>query len=172
MSRITKEIASEVAKILTIRKKEEYEALEAKLSETVKDLYNLTIPDKVKEFQKEFPSFINTRSAVKLMGNGFSYEYISVKDQVITNTSQCTCLTPSPEEAGNIQKMKNKIQDLKTEYNTLVLDIETALLTLRTYSKIEKEFPEAFIHLPNRITTALAININSIREKLPTQNAA
>lgn len=171
MSRITKEIATEVAKTLTKGKKDEYEALEKQLSETVRDLYNETIPDEVKLFQQKFPSFINVRGSVELKGNGFSYEYVVVKPSVITNTNECTCLYPTPDQAKTLQQIKNKIYDLKKEYNTLFLDIENALLSLRTYSKIEKEFPEAFVLLPNRISTALAININSIREKLPQQAA-
>lgn len=164
MARITKEIASEVAKKLTSKKTEEIKTLENELETKLEGFILKKIPKEVLDLFKKHPNYFNTTYSFRLSGNGLNYEYLQTKNS-IPYTGNNSFL-PSIEEAELLLSLNNKINDLKQKKSELFREIENLLYNLRTYSKVNSEFPEATPYLPNLITNKLSVNISDVRDKL------
>lgn len=169
MSRITKQIATSVANQLVLSRNQDLKKEQLKLSEIVTSIYLSKIPDEVMEFFKLYPVFFKTKGGIKLNGNGFNYEFFPMTKNVPDNNDSY-CGLFSKEDCDKIKNQWLLIQKLQAENDKLHFDIETALVNYRTYSNIEKEFPEAFKLLPARQITALVVNIKDIRCKLDKAN--
>lgn len=166
MSRITKEIAHEVALKLTSKKFEEYQKLIEELSLKTFELYSATIPKEIIELSKKFPHYFDFSQHLNVTGNGFSYDQIKISEKSVVRSGN-KYFTPSPQDAKVLMTIKNKIEDAKKSYNDLAREIENLVYHLRTYTKVMEQFPEAVPFLPNKaITNALTINIDDIRKKL------
>lgn len=70
MSRITKEIASSIARKLVEDKKKIISSLESKFKQRVKEEFLKTLPFEVIEFSNHFPNFVNKGESLELSGNG------------------------------------------------------------------------------------------------------
>jgi hypothetical protein len=168
MSRITKEIASAVAKELVQPKQEEKMVLQALLKDHLRNYFLTTIPEDVLiEFHKN-PNYFNTTHSIRIQGEGItdSYNYYSIGEELPYSRKTDRVLLP-PKVAAAAVKLIDAIKDKKYEIEKLIKEIEVALYNLRTYKNVENEFPEAFKRLPpTPLTTALAINLKDIRCKL------
>lgn len=169
MSRITKAIASDVAKQLVSKHQEELKALRTERSKAITELYEKTIPESVLKCFKTNCSYINFQSSIRIIGSGFEkYNNYSLSKELPYNGSY---LEVSEADGEMILSMDNIIDDKKRAMNELDKSIEVALFNLRTYNNVEKEFPEAFKLLPKQsINTSLAINLKDIRCKLDKGN--
>jgi (2Fe-2S) ferredoxin len=98
--------------------------------------------------------------------NGFGYESFSLKESVVLKADNHYYTNISGENAKKIIKMHNEILDKKSEVSNLILDLEILLYSLRTYSKVSENFPEAIPFLPKKLTTGLSINISDIRKRI------
>jgi len=74
MSRITKEIAEQVAKKMTKDKENEIIKINQQLTTTVTDFVLKTIPEEVIEFNEKFKGYIDMRPIVRLIVNGWKCE--------------------------------------------------------------------------------------------------
>lgn len=167
MSRITKEIATQVATQLTTKKREALKELDAKFRSELKRMYVEDTPAEIKELAEKFPQYFEQRTRIGFGGtNGFGYEVYSIDGNVIAPVSGAYYTKISPENSKILKKLDNEIQDKKKELKNLVKELEILLYSLRTYSKVAEQFPEAVPFLPFRTTSALAINIQDIRKKL------
>lgn len=167
MSRITKEIASQVAHQLTAKKREEVKELDAKFRTELKRMYVEDTPTEIKELAKKYPEYFEWRDRIGFYGtNGFGYENYRIEGTVITKAGSISYTNISPENAKKLNKLDNEIQDKKKELKDLVKELEILLYSLRTYSKVTEQFPEAIPFLPYKTTSALAINIDDLRKKL------
>lgn len=164
MSRITKDIANEVAKKLTQNKTDEIENLENELRLKVHDIVKKRIPDSIIKLFKIHPNYFIKKSYFQFVGNGMNHKgfYINNELPFIQNN----VVEPSKLEADTILKLDNEITNLKTKRNTLRSEIRELLYSLRTYSKVISEFPEAEPFLPKTITNKLIVNISDIRNQL------
>jgi len=166
MSRITKEIAHQVALKLTSKKFEECLKLIEELAVETFKLYSNTVPKEIVELSKKFPDYFNFSEHLNVTGNGFSYDQIKISEKSVVKSCN-KYFTPSPQDAKVLMAIKNKIDDARKSYKDLVFEIENLVYHLRTYAKVTEQFPEAVPFLPNKaITNALAINIDDIRKKL------
>lgn len=163
MSRITKDIATQVAIKLLESKKKEVEECSLKLSETLESFVLKKVPKKLLEYYKEFPQYTKTKNGFQLHGNGFNFNYISVRKDIPSISST---FDPTPEEAKILLDLKNKKENLQNNYEDLKQKIEIALYSLRTYAKVAVEFPEAVPFLPKSITDKVALNIIDIRKQI------
>jgi hypothetical protein len=167
MSRITKEIATQVARDLTTKKREELKVLDTKFRSELKRMYVEDVPNEIKEISVKHRKYFDFRSRISLNGvNGFGYESYSIDGEVIVPTSGAYYTNISSDNAKILKKLENEFQDKKKELNELIKDLEILLYSLRTYSKVSEQFPEAIPFLPFRTTSALAINIQDLRNKL------
>ena len=165
--RITKEKSELVAKKLTEKKQKEKQVLEENLQEFCYNIALLKIPKPVMDMFKEYPEYVKSSSEIVVIGEGidnYNLKHQSIGDSLPRNKED---IPVSKTESNKIQKLSDKITNLKSEIRTLKKEIETAVYNLRTYARVEKEFPEAFKYLPKeQITTALQVNISDIRNKL------
>lgn len=165
MSRITKAIAEDVAKQLVQDKENEIQQLKNNLSHYVTKLHIDRIPDAVMKAFKTNGSYVNNQASIYICGAGFDRWFqVTLEKSLPYNGDH---LEVSSEQGDQIKAAKNLIDDKTEEKRKLRQSIEVALFNLRTYNNVEKEFPEAFKFLPKAsVNTALAININDIRNQL------
>lgn len=162
MSRITKEIAHATAVSLLSKKKEKINELKEKLKALVTETVKKTIPHEVMVMFGKYPDYFDTHYNSRLQGAGFGYESYYF-DALPYNKET----PPVGSQDGNkILSLSNKVSDAEKEYKRLLTEIETALFAFRTYSNVEKEFPEAFALLPEKMSQAVMINISSLRSQL------
>jgi len=166
MSRITKQIAEDVAIKLLAKKYSEIKTLKEELSDKVKAAYDKTIPEDVVELSIKYPSFFEFRSYVRINGNGWNWQNIDLSTRVISKTNNSAVFEPEVELANGLKKLHNKITDKETEVRNLRSETENTLYSLRTYAKVSEVFPEAVVFLPKHENTSLIVNVNELREKL------
>jgi len=164
MSRVTKEIASKVAKQLTAKKLEEIINLEKEISTKFEDIYLSRLSKEIKETFKKQKNYFYTRKQFQVSGSGFDYIYINTLNDVPYNKNSSFVATD--EEAKILLPLTNKKKLLKGNYDKLVIEIEALLYGLRTYSKVIAEFPEAEPFLPYNLSNKLMINVSEIRNQL------
>lgn len=162
---ISKSVANDIAKILCQKHYKFYENVYSDFLRKTQELYEALIPEKVMEFFKEFPDFTSAVNGVYLYGNGwrtslyvpFSRRIPSIKD----NETFCK------KHGAELRKMYDKAQTLLENYKSLVTEVESTLLGLKTYKAIEATFPEAKRYLPvKNKNMALIVNVDSTRSKL------
>lgn len=160
---ITKTIATEVVEKLIQKQGLELKELKENLKAKFEEIVLNTIPKDIKDFYKKHPRYTNTRQSFQLSGNGFEYKYLNTKNEVpaVTNSFQ-----PNETDAIILHGLLNEIDKKEKEYKKLFSELEIALFGLRTYKRVEENFPEAFLLLPNKITTSLAVNISELRNKI------
>ncbi len=165
--RITKEKAEFVAKKLTEKKMEKRQELINELKEYCTDIAVLKIPKEVIDVWKKHEKYINLRNYINIEGSGIDNYDLKRQDVVDYMPTDERNISVTKKESDYIQKMTWKINDMYNECRQLRREIENAVYNLRTYAKCEKEFPEAFKLLPKQaVSTALAVNINDIRNKI------
>lgn len=167
MSRITKEVASQVATDLTAKKREALVELNKKFRLELKKMFVEDTPNEIKELSIKYPEWFSFVDRIGFYGtNGFGYENYKIEGSVVSKGGSFYYTNLSPENAKTLKKIDNEIQDKKKELADLVKELEILLYSLRTYSKVAEQFPEAVPFLPYKVATALAINIEDLRKKL------
>ncbi len=173
MSRITKTIAENTAELLLKDKFEEIEKSYDELKELLLIHHNEQIPDKVKECCNEYKEFFNIyynlysgwelgNMIIGLNENDKNHE----NNYIIRKHESGNIIFKSQDEKSKFIKIFQKLNKKKIELENLKTEITQTLINLRTYKKVEDEFNEAFQLLPIVTTTAIAINMSSIRTKL------
>lgn len=167
--RITKQIASDVAKELVAKKSKENGKVWIELCEKIHKSILKTIPKDLLEISEKYPNYIKGSQVVKIIGNGFNHESIN-----ISKTFPCTdwsrIYTPTEEEGKEWISLFNKYHDERKKISELYRDIENCLYNLKTYKAVEENFPEAYKYLPVKIATSLSINLSDIRQKINEKN--
>lgn len=169
--RITKTIAEWVAKQLTQPKRLEQWAIRNKRSELVRAYYLNQLPDDILKLYNTYPNYFKKTTSTRIDAPGLSGNYNSYSLGTALPEKHGSCLVISAKDAEPIIEFDNIDVSMGKEIETLQANIESALLSLRTYNKVQKEFPEAFKLLPpSSVNTGLAINIKDIRCKLDPVN--
>jgi len=164
MSRITKEIASQVAKKLTAKKLEEITNLEKEIATKFEAIYLNRLSKEIKETFKKHKNYFYTRSQFQVSGSGFDYFYVNTLNEVPYNRNSSFVATK--EDADVLLPLINNKKLLKGNYDKLIIEIEALLYGLRTYSKVISEFPEAEPFLPYNLSNKLMVNVSEIRNQL------
>lgn len=165
MSRITKQLAEQVAIKLTEDKKANIKLLKDKLKTIATEHYLKTIPKEVKDFYKKHPKYTKQTSYVNLVGAGLEYNHTDIDNSPHNGNSNQVKVTN--EEANIVVDVQRLIEDAQKEYRDLVSEIEIALLGLRTFKNVQEKFPEAYEFLPEiSYNTSLAINLKDVRCKI------
>ena len=163
--RITKQIASEVAKELVAKKRKENGKVWIELCESIYESIKKKIPKELIDFSNKYPSYTRMSQIVKLVGNGFNHESINLNNAFPCRDWSLTYV-PTNEEGEKWIKLFNKYHEQRESISSLHRDIENALYNLKTYKAVEENFPEAYKFLPEKITTSLSINLSDIRQKI------
>jgi len=160
---ITKTIAAEVAEKLLSKQALALEALRKEAGEAFTKIYLKTLPKEVVAAFEKYPAYFQTRSGFQLNGNGFNWQSITASKKLPYSAN---AFSPTATEAAILLKVVNAADTKKFEYKKLFSEIETALYGLRTYKRVEENFPEAFVFLPNSVSTKLSVNISDLRNKI------
>lgn len=164
MSRITQDLAFQIAVKMTEAKKKEIDLLNEQIKKLATDFAESKVPSEIKKCFKKLGAWMQKSNYIQFCGNGFNYDGFSLNHDVPNNGHNRH--TPDDETAKKMKLLCNERYKKGEVRDQLIREIKTALVTLRTYNNVEKNFNEAFKHLPKNQTTALVPNIDSIRKKL------
>jgi len=163
MSKITRQIAENISAELTKKKALEITQLKQNLIDKFTDIYIKSLPKEVIDLHKKYPEYVNARFRLQLSGNGFQYQYIDLLESLPSKNS---IFLPSEKDAKTLHFLINEVDEKEAEYKNLQIEISSLLLGLKTYNRVNSEFPEATPFLPKSMSTALMVNISDLREKL------
>lgn len=166
--RISQTLATQIAKELTANRLQEIEKLGNEISALVRAEYKKTIPQTVLRLFAKEPSYFRKTTSLRLYGNGFSGKPVSFKEALPDSDSDKweTILNVDTELGKKLAALVNKREKMVEERETLRKEIESALLTLRSFKAIQDNFPEAIPFLPKSNSAALIPNLTGIRKKL------
>ncbi len=164
---LTKEAARKIAYLLCAKHEAKQKAALKYFEDFVTTEYEKEIPVEIKKLFKKHSKWFNCLSYIQLNGHGFNYQSVSMTKHVpcIANKRY---LELSTETAAQAKKLFNTWQDLHKSYKDLLLEVENALLTLKTFARITERFPEAKQYLPKAESRELIINFDNVRAKLKT----
>lgn len=170
MSRITKDIASAMAKQLTEPQSQEIRELNGELTGVCRLFYLNRLPDGILSAYKKWIEWFDTTSSIEIKGPGLSqgYKYYNIGESLPKNKN---VINVTSEEANQIVALENKISIKKQELNQFRGSIEVILFNLRTYKNVQDKFPEASKFLPTQKAPApIMIALKDIRCKLDKAN--
>lgn len=162
--RITKTIATQVAKSILEKKDKEIGKLQEKLKQVFTDAHLKTIPKVVIDAFEKYPNWLDTSKSCRIKNEGFGWDYYYFTKSVpcVENWTEIDAAA-----AKEVSKLSNTISDLKKEYSKLKTDLEEALFALRTYKNITEQLPEAVPHLPQLSSSAaIMVDLATIRKAI------
>lgn len=165
MSRITNKIAEDVANLMVQSKQEEINLKKEELKEYVTRIYRKSLPKEIMDIYEKYPGYMIHCNLVQLSGKGFNHEYVNIHSSP-ARKDYYTVINIDDEDADKVKNLYDHIKDSNKNIKALKRDIENALKNLRTYKKVESEFPEAFKHLPDKVSTEVSICLKSIKDRL------
>lgn len=168
MSQISQQKAGEISVEMSKHLETAFEEAKKAFRQRVYEIYIDSIKGKVLSLFCEERSYMHGTKQLSLSGNGFNYEKVTLFKSVPSITDYTQAFEPDPAEAKELMKLLNKMEDAQSAHIQLKLDIKTALLSLRSFTRIREQFPEAAKYLPvgNVTTTALTVDLSSLRKKL------
>lgn len=162
-ARITKEKAKQVAIKLLEKKLAEVTEAENKIQFFITDIAKKSIPRLAYELLESHKEYLKTTSYKYLRGEGVQrWEQVKLLESVPNNDIP---LELTKVQADKYIQLQRKHKDLKEKYNTLLVDVETALIKCGTYKKVQELFPEAAPYLPT-VYALPALNITDIRKRI------
>lgn len=166
---ISKDLASQIAYKLTEKTKIVCDNLHLQYKNLVLEFYEKQTPKEIKELRLKYPDWLYTTRRISFSGHGFRYEEVVAVSSVVTNSHQNAILELTSAIADKIIKSKRKYEKAKEQYEQLKSETNQALLTLKTFSNIRKELPQAIPFLPPPISNSLVINLDPLKTKLDKQ---
>jgi len=168
MSRISQELAKNIAKKLTEKTLSNVNLLKKQYCDFVTKCYVNQMPKDVFDAYNKNPQWFYTRRCIDFKGHGFNYESVS-SEPVVSNCSGDAILELTPKLAADIMKLKRIKDKASDDYKTLLSETEQALLSCRTFKNIEENIPAAKPFLPPPTSNALMVNFDSINRKINNQ---
>lgn len=163
---ISKSIAEMIAITLVAKKDKEASNLTDEYHKYVYDTYMEQTPDEIKKVFKKHPEWFHIRNNIVVDSSNHNWKEIATAKPVIGNTSTGRAhLQATAAIKKRIDDYVERINKIKQDAKALRLEIETALLQLRTTKRIAEAFPEATKYLPKANLLPM-VNIDPIREKL------
>jgi hypothetical protein len=167
MSRITKTIAENVAEKMVATRIEAAKLKENIFLELLYDKVKYEIPKDVLSFYEKHQNYFKNGSEVRVSGNGFDYQYFCLDKKLPRKDNYGRIeYFPSQKDAKELLSYMDAYQLVYKEAKELRKEIEVTLFNLRTYKSVQENFPEASEYLPKIQTTALALNISDLRNKI------
>lgn len=162
--RITKAVADMVSSKLTEHKLKAYQDARKKLGELTTKYMLSRVPKEVLKLWKTQRKYMKSESQICFVGNGFNHMYFYSSEDVPGDGNNR--VVPDDKSAKEFKHLNDDVVKKEGEWKGLRQEIKTALITLSTYANIQREFKEAAKYLPSVQSSALAINVDSIRRKL------
>ena len=144
MSKITRKTAEIISKEMSNSAYDSKIApLESRLLDMVSDEVIKSIPIEVLEISKKYPKYFITRSEVNLSDGVNRLNYVKCRRL----PSEQSVITVSPEAFAQIKALNDELKVLYKVKIDLINKIESTLLKLGTYKRVQSEFPEAYKYL-------------------------
>lgn len=171
MSRISKELAANIANKLVAPSYKKRDELRAEYEAEVMRIYLLRIPSDVLDFENKRPEFFEKTRDIRLRGYGFEYERVTIRASVVNNMPRCSYadIHLEKDEADILRGFKRKWEAAQEKAKDLRVQTEVALLACKTYKNIREMIPEAADMLPPPISNALVADFSSLRKNLNSQ---
>jgi len=169
MSRISKELAEQIATKLTEKSRIAVAELEKEYREIATIMYEDQTPKEVKDCFKKNAEWFYTRSYIQFDGHGFRWENVTTTRPVIANSNSSAKLDLNVKTSGILSAAKKKWEKASEDYNQLQRETKTALLNLGTTARIKENFPLAAPMLPPPMSNALVCNFDSLTKRLQKQ---
>jgi hypothetical protein len=169
--RISQDLAQQIAFKLTQGSRDNADLFRKEYQELVTQFYEQQTPVEVKKTFDTHPEWFSTRQRVDFSGQGFRYEQVTTTRSVICNQGQIATLPLTAKIADRLTKAKNKYEKADKECKALKDETETALINLRTFTRIRENIPAAIPFLPPPMSNALVVNVDSLNKKLNHQPA-
>lgn len=169
MSRISKELAHQIAIKLTEKSRLASESLNKEYREIATVMYEDQTPKEVKDCFKKHAEWFYTRNYITFDGHGFRWENITTMRSVIANSNSSAKLDLNVKTSTQLSSAKRKWEKSVDDYNQLQRETETALLNLGTHARIKENFPLAAPMLPPPMSNALVCNFDSLTKRLQKQ---
>lgn len=169
MSRISKDLANQIAIKLTEKSRIAAEQLHKEYRELATEIYEEQTPKEIKDIFKKYPEWFYTRNCISFNGHGFRWENVSTTRPVICNSGSSANLDITAKMATALQASKRKWEKLNEDHKQLQRETETALLNLGTHARIKENFPLAAPMLPPPMSNALVCNFDSLTKRLQKQ---
>ena len=144
MAKITRKIAEIISKEMANSAYDSKIApLESKLLDMVSDEVIANTPIEVLEISKKYPKYFITRSEVNLSDGVNRLNYVKCRRL----PSEQAVITVSPKVFAQIKGLYDELKALHKVKIDLINKIESTLLRLGTYKRVQSEFPEAYKYL-------------------------
>lgn len=167
MSRITKDIAQEVAEKMVAPAREQVELASKTLKDAMLVIMQKRTPQVIKDAFDKFPEYFDTIERAYLQGNGFNGQEVRTSERFISKSGNySTTIQPTDAEHKILWDFYVDWEKKKKEADDLKSSIANTLYVLRTYAQVGKNFEEAVPFLPEKTSTELSVPIDNIREKL------
>jgi hypothetical protein len=174
MSKITKSLAKEIAEIICRKAfTEKVKGIEKEIKDYCSKLAEQTIESDIVKFFSKYPDYVRTRSYFNFVSGGLEpfgvyTNYIPSKESSCYRTIEV-----SRDEYEQIRSKHENKRQLNSDHDLLFTQIESTLVSLGTFKRVEEQFPEAAIYLPKASenqTTVIALPIQDIRGLLNKYN--
>ena len=144
MAKITRKIAEIISKEMANSAYDsKINSLESKLLVMVSDEVIANTPKEVLEISKKYPMYFITRSEFSLSDGVNKLHYVKSRRL----PSEQSFITVSPADFIRIKELHDELKALHKVKIDLINKIESTLLKLGTYKRVQSEFPEAYKYL-------------------------
>lgn len=167
MSRISQTVAQQIAVKLVAKKRILQSESQKEYREYFTEIAEKKVPKDVMEFFKKHSEYVKTTSNIRADGKGMSKLEVSLTRAIPSVSPNCYYdhIDLNETEATKGKKLYDAWVKLKDTNNDLQSEIEATLISLRTYSNIEKELPEATQYLP-QVGLTVIVDTATLRKKL------
>ena len=144
MTKITRKIAEIISKEMSNSAyNSKIDSLESRLLDMVSDEVVKSIPIEVLEISKKYPKYFITRVEFSLSDGVNKLHYVKSRKL----PSDQSFITVSPADFARIKGLYDELKALHKVKVDLINKIESTLLNLGTYKRVQSEFPEAYKYL-------------------------
>jgi len=168
MSRITKDIAAEIAEKLLEKKVKELNADHLKIQNLVRDfIISKTDEGLMKCFNNfDLKNYIQKTRYITLRGTGLNNDHIKLNECIPSINGNTMYLELPTDLAIQVSAMLMEDTRKNNNLNALDEELQATLYGLRTFKKVRESFPEAAIFLPEEADKKEIVNISLLRDKL------
>lgn len=164
MGRISKTLATKIALKMTEAKLKTVKERQLQTQTLAYELTRAILPKDVLAAHDAYPGYFQTSYSRYFYGGGLNHEDVRLSNRLPHNNSIVVQL--SDEDGQELLKLNDDTDLLINELTALRRDIQNTILAIGTTTRLKKEFPEAAVHLPVEMTTALAFNLPDLLKRL------
>lgn len=161
ITKISKMLASQIAKKLLEKKLKSVEAIQTELSELATEKAFKTYLDYFGSTKQCFFIYENTEQNIRS-----TTDLVSLNKRVPTTPKGYNLyLDLNKDDFDQIFGLQNKLDEARKDYKSSLAIVENTILNLRTALQLKKHFPEAFDALPKETNGAMLpmVNLDQVR---------